>query len=118
MEALIGSGSSSTVANFLFPTLPSYANPPSSNIEVRSFFNRTIEGNEEQKRAVRQIVNGGIPGVPYIIFGPPGTGKTVTMVEAIKQVLKFKPKAKILATAPSNSATDVLASRIMENIPA
>ena len=39
------------------------------------------------------------------------------MVEAIKQVLKLKPKSKILAVAPSNAATDVLAARIMENVP-
>jgi Cdc6-like AAA superfamily ATPase len=42
---------------------------------------------------VEKIVSGGIPGIPYIIFGPPGTGKTVTIVEAIKQVdldLNFK----------------------------
>lgn len=37
---------------------------------------------------VNQILSGGIKGVPYIIFGPPGTGKTVTIVEAIKQVSK------------------------------
>ena len=40
----------------------------------------------EQMTAVREIVNGGVEGVPYIVFGPPGTGKTVTVVEAIKQV--------------------------------
>jgi hypothetical protein len=40
---------------------------------------------------VEKIVAGGIPGIPYIIFGPPGTGKTVTIVEAIKQVLARRP---------------------------
>jgi helicase MOV-10 len=49
---------------------------------------------------------------PYIIFGPPGTGKTKTMVEAIYQVLRADPQAKILACAPSNSAADNLLSRL------
>ena len=51
-----------------------------------SFFNRKIESNTEQQTAVIQILNGGMKGIPYIIFGPPGTGKTVTLVEAIHQV--------------------------------
>jgi helicase MOV-10 len=42
----------------------------------------------------------------------PGTGKTVTIVEAIRQILANDPKARILACAPSNSAADIIASRL------
>ena len=92
--------------------------PKDMAVNVKSFFNRNIAENEEQKRAVENIVGGGLPGVPYIIFGPPGTGKTVTIVEAIHQVYKVKPTSVILATAPSNAGADVLASRIKANVPA
>lgn len=43
----------------------------------------------------------------------PGTGKTITIVEAIRQVLVNNPQAKILACAPSNSAADLIASRLI-----
>ena len=40
-------------------------------------------------------------------------GKTVTMVEAIKQVVKLVPGARVVAAAPSNSAADLLAKRLI-----
>lgn len=48
---------------------------------------------------------------PYILHRP-GTGKTVTIVEAIKQILRRDPTACILACAPSNSAADVITLRL------
>ncbi len=44
------------------------------------------------------------------VHGPPGTGKTTTLVEAIK-VLSKKYK-NILVCAPSNTATDLLTTRL------
>jgi superfamily I DNA and/or RNA helicase len=48
----------------------------------------------------------------YLYFRP-GTGKTVTCVEAILQLFHHKPATRILACAPSNSAADLIASRLV-----
>ena len=42
--------------------------------------------NKNQKLAVRRILSGDCRPIPYVLFGPPGTGKTVTIIEAILQV--------------------------------
>lgn len=44
----------------------------------------------------------------------PGTGKTVTIVEAIRQLYLTKPTSCILACAPSNSAADLIAARLRD----
>lgn len=48
-----------------------------------------------------------------IIHGPPGTGKTTTLVALIKQLLK--KEKRVLVCAPSNNAVDLLA-RQLDNI--
>jgi len=78
--------------------------------------NRKIEENAQQLLAVQHIVAGSSGSAPYLVFGPPGTGKTVTVVEAIKQVYELEPNSQILATAPSNAAADLLAERLKEHI--
>lgn len=48
------------------------------------FFNPVL--NSRQRSAVSRIVGARCRPAPYVLFGPPGTGKTVTVVEAILQV--------------------------------
>ncbi|MGL4423765.1 MAG: AAA domain-containing protein [Gemmataceae bacterium] len=47
-----------------------------------------------------------------VIHGPPGTGKTTTVAEFIRQAVA--DGAKVLATAPSHAAVDVLMQKLME----
>ncbi|XP_018416350.1 PREDICTED: putative helicase MOV-10 [Nanorana parkeri] len=86
------------------------------NVDRLSLYDRNLESNPEQFMAVKQIVSGISRPAPYLIFGPPGTGKTVTLVEAIKQVLKNIPDSHVLACAPSNSASDLLCQRLMKHV--
>ena len=48
-----------------------------------------------------------------IIHGPPGTGKTTTLVQAIKALIK-QDNGKILVVAPSNTAVDLLSEKLSE----
>jgi hypothetical protein len=44
--------------------------------------------NLEQRQAVASVLSGRSSGTPFALFGPPGTGKTVTLVECALQVLR------------------------------
>ncbi|KAF8217659.1 P-loop containing nucleoside triphosphate hydrolase protein [Mycena galopus ATCC 62051] len=98
----------------LFPLplhVPSAMYPTQARARMK-VFNPLIATNVPQLQAVMAVVKRPPGSVPFVIFGPPGTGKTVTMVEAIRQVLAADPKARILACAPSNSAADLIATRL------
>jgi helicase MOV-10 len=63
-------------------------------------------------RSARAATNEPERSPPFVIFGPPGTGKTVTVVEAAWQLLQADPTSKVLLCAPSNAAADVLCDRL------
>ncbi|SJL11598.1 uncharacterized protein ARMOST_15004 [Armillaria ostoyae] len=75
--------------------------------------NRSLGGNPAQLEAVAAIVHQPRGSVPFILFGPPGTGKTVTIVEAMGQLLQRDPDARILACTPSNKAGDLIVQKLM-----
>ncbi|RTZ69026.1 MAG: IGHMBP2 family helicase [Aquificaceae bacterium] len=81
-------------------------------IEVKEEEIKPFNGNlnEYQVTAVRKAL-GSSP--LFLIHGPPGTGKTTTLVEVIEQLVKVK-KVKVLATADSNTAVDNLMERLIK----
>jgi helicase MOV-10 len=83
-------------------------------IELRRnlvLYNRDL--NQEQRAAVTGVLASVARPSPYLIYGPPGTGKTVTVVESILQTLRFYgSSAKVLVSAPSNAAADLLCERL------
>jgi ATP-dependent RNA/DNA helicase IGHMBP2 len=64
--------------------------------------------NESQNQAVHNILN---TNNLSIIHGPPGTGKTTTVVQAIKALAAQNSKP-ILVVAPSNTAVDLLTEKL------
>ncbi|MCH2044479.1 MAG: AAA domain-containing protein [Saprospiraceae bacterium] len=65
--------------------------------------------NKSQCAAVHQILDAEDVAV---IHGPPGTGKTTTLVEALRQLCKRE--SPVLVCAPSNAATDLLTEKLAE----
>lgn len=66
--------------------------------------------NEMQQQAVDRIV---AARELAIVHGPPGTGKTTTLVQAIKALWK-QDAQQVLVVAPSNTAVDLLTEKLAE----
>uniref|UniRef100_A0A8C3AJT2 RNA helicase n=1 Tax=Cyclopterus lumpus TaxID=8103 RepID=A0A8C3AJT2_CYCLU len=93
---------------------PLDGSPPSKPIpSIGHFFNADL--NPPQREAVKSILAGECRPLPYVLFGPPGTGKTITLIEAILQVYHFLPSSRVLVCTPSNSAADLVCIRLHDS---
>ncbi|KAL1402793.1 hypothetical protein pipiens_000945, partial [Culex pipiens pipiens] len=100
----------------LFPKVLAKKRRPVRQVKF-DWFQPTIAANAEQVTAIRNIVNMTSYPAPYIIFGPPGTGKTSTIVEAVLQIWRQQPRAHVLVAASSNFACNELTQRLMRFVP-
>ncbi|MEO5685486.1 MAG: AAA domain-containing protein [Chitinophagaceae bacterium] len=66
--------------------------------------------NDSQQKAITAITQN---KEIIIVHGPPGTGKTTTLTEAIVQLIKAGEK--VLVSAPSNTAVDNIAKGLIKN---
>ena len=85
----------------------SKSQPHSVNHRIIKFKNEKL--NQSQKAAVNiGVVNTELA----IVHGPPGTGKTTTLIEIILQLIE--EGEKILVTAPSNTAVDNISKKLIQ----
>ena len=86
--------------------VPTNLAPAEKNSTV-DFRNKQL--NDSQQQAVKAILqNEDI----IIVHGPPGTGKTTTLIEAIVKLIKNGEK--VLVSAPSNTAVDNIAKGLIQ----
>uniref|UniRef100_A0A914Y7Q6 RNA helicase n=1 Tax=Panagrolaimus superbus TaxID=310955 RepID=A0A914Y7Q6_9BILA len=82
------------------------------------FYSSTKSFNQKQKEAIYSMTRP--VNTTFILFGPPGTGKTYTLVETIRQLLNPSSKKTsttdrtILVCTPSNMAADAIAEGIID----
>jgi ATP-dependent RNA/DNA helicase IGHMBP2 len=79
-------------------------------LEARNFhFDGLTILNDSQRDALKKMLQA--KDVAFI-HGPPGTGKTTTLVQVIKQTIN--EQKQVLVSAPSNAAIDLLVDKLSE----
>ena len=81
--------------------------PKTDDLYFSSYYPSRL--NESQLAAVRHVITAQDVA---IIHGPPGTGKTTTLVQAILETIRRE--RRVLVCAPSNTAVDLLTEKLAE----
>lgn len=93
---------SNNIIQLLMEAKPFTGVQPAADVK---FFNQNL--NDSQRDAIAFSLTNEIS----IIHGPPGTGKTYTLVELIKQLVEVKGQ-RVLVCGPSNVAVDTILERL------
>jgi len=105
MKKLIGSDQQDRIqelSKILLDNQPAYFNNETYIIDYPDL-------NPSQSKAVNGIFSA---QDTCVVHGPPGTGKTTTLVRAIREVVTREKQ--VLVTAPSNAAVDLLVEKLVQ----
>ncbi len=81
----------------------------SSDVTVTGDQHPETRLNTSQRNALTNILSSADVA---IVHGPPGTGKTTTLVQAIRETVHLE--RQVLVTAPSNAAVDLLVEKLSD----
>lgn len=114
LNRIKSSGYENFMLDFSEASLPLRGNFVFERFDSIEWMNKNVGVNPAQSTAIKHIVNRSSFPSPFIVFGPPGTGKTSSLVETVAQIVKLLPNAKVLVTVNSNSACDEIGERLMQ----
>lgn len=105
-------------SNVLIPNLLRKINnpkelEPNALVEIESFFDNNLDSN--QKEAVQKALSLDFGSEILLIQGLPGTGKTTTITEMLRQIKKRHKHYKILIASQSNQAVDNVLEKIAKD---
>ena len=92
------------------------SNEPKVSVDAPHLADKRIGSNRSQMKALNLGLNRRETfgqNFPLLIFGPFGTGKTQTLVELAYQSFTQRKDSRILICTLSNSAADIVASRLV-----
>lgn len=108
---------------FLFPSKIGAVDSPQMNVHLEDgvlkldateiqWFQQDID--DSQKTTVVQALRAECRPLPHIIHGPPGTGKTFTLIEIILHAFTHMKDSRILVATHSNSAANLILERLIK----
>jgi len=106
LRKLPSSSPCSSLLEQVFPCKPA-SNNYAAHSEQLVYFNDDLDAS--QKNAIDFVLHN--QQKISVIHGPPGTGKTTSVVEVVKQAVK-RYSLKVLVCAPSNIAVDNLVDKL------
>ncbi|MES1908504.1 MAG: hypothetical protein MHM6MM_001426 [Cercozoa sp. M6MM] len=82
-----------------------------NTVETQSVLKEAAHLNESQQQALRSCLT--LASGMHVIHGPPGTGKTTTLISIVRALVQRTPRKRCLVCAPSNVAVDHLAKLLL-----
>eukprot|EP00127_Corallochytrium_limacisporum_P003784 Clim_evm116s152 gene=Clim_evmTU116s152 len=112
--------SSFRIDNYVYPVkLPQVDRDADANHVESAVHLKTYDPtlNLEQKQAVHRTSKGWANGRPFLVFGPPGTGKTKTLVEIILNQFMGEATKRVYATGQEREEDEKRLRKISDDYP-